>query len=152
MKLELKLASVCLSQSWSAMTPPDEASVSFHSLRNVRRSLGIGGRRETRESCEAADEVDSGTQAGSRPLDGNWLLSRSVPSSLNLQAPEAWRHSASGSPSSPDGPEGPEHDDSLSLFRDVLKQPSFSYLATGGHVMYLPDFSSSKRFSDRDHR
>lgn len=130
-------------QSWSALTPPEEPS--FHSLRNVKRSLGIGVRRE------ALDEVDG---PGGRPLDGNWLLSRSVPSSLNLQAPEAWRHSSDspgGSPGdSPAGsPSSPEQDDDV--FRDILKQPSFSYLATGGHVMYLPDFAS-KRFSDRDHR
>lgn len=61
-----------------------------------------------------------------QPLDENWLLSRSVPNSLNNgHLLEPWGGDTPSSPSS-----GPEQD----------KQLPFSYLANGGHVMYLPQY------------
>ncbi|KAJ9599231.1 hypothetical protein L9F63_010315, partial [Diploptera punctata] len=47
------------------------------------------------------------------PLDENWMLSRSVPNSLHLESTRL-----------PSSPSSPDH--------------AFSYLASGGHVMYLP--------------
>ncbi|XP_067002017.2 uncharacterized protein [Anabrus simplex] len=86
-------------------TPP-----SFNSLKKLKRSVlgtGIGGRRED----ERGDA-----------LDGNWVLSRSVP---NLP-----QHPASSSTTSP-------------------SSPDFSYLANGGHVMYLPQYSTIDPELDR---
>ncbi|KAG8312552.1 hypothetical protein J6590_020474 [Homalodisca vitripennis] len=105
------------SQSDKMKEEPD----SFQSLKKLKRSMsgalgrGVGGGVK---------------ETTSLPLDNNWVLSRSVPNSLNNGNASLQRWSSS-SPSSPD------QEDELSL----VKQPSFSYLATGGHVMYLPEYS-----------
>ena len=52
------------------------------------------------------------------PLDENWMLSRSVPNSLHLESARL-----------PSSPSSPDH--------------AFSYLASGGHVMYLPQDATS---------
>lgn len=94
---------------------------SFQSLKKLRRSMsGALGR-------------SNGKESSSPPLDGNWVLSRSVPNSLNNGHVSLHRWSNS-SPSSPD------QEDEM-LMTSLVKQPSFSYLATGGHVMYLPEYS-----------
>ncbi|XP_072159861.1 uncharacterized protein [Bemisia tabaci] len=84
---------------------------SLHSLKKLRRSVsGAFGR-----------SVNSNNLSHDSNLNENWVLSRSVPSSLNHR----WSDSS------------PENEDDL-LLSSLTKQPSFSYLATGGHVMYLP--------------
>uniref|UniRef100_A0A1B6BXV3 Uncharacterized protein n=1 Tax=Clastoptera arizonana TaxID=38151 RepID=A0A1B6BXV3_9HEMI len=96
---------------------------SFHSLKKLKRSMsGALGRNS------------SPKESTSLPLDGNWVLSRSVPNSLNNGNTSLQRWSSS-SPSSPD-----QEDDVL--MTSLVKQPSFSYLQNGGHVMYLPEYSS----------
>lgn len=96
-----------------------EVQASFNSLKKLRRSVsGVLG--------AALGGVAVGSPARGEPLDENWVLSRSVPNSLNLEA--TWGAPTS-SPSSPD--------------QDV--RPSFSYLASGGHVMYLPEYQTRHR-------
>ncbi|XP_054278564.1 nascent polypeptide-associated complex subunit alpha, muscle-specific form-like [Macrosteles quadrilineatus] len=101
---------------------------SFQSLKKLKRSMS-GALALSR--CGTKE-----TGASSLPLDNNWVLSRSVPNSLNTSL-QRW---SSSSPSSPD------QEEELS----VVKQPSFSYLATGGHVMYLPEYSTPRSHRDRE--
>lgn len=89
---------------------------SFNSLQKLRHSVsGVLG--------SALGGITAESPTRGEPLDENWLLSRSVPNSLHLETTWGGRTS---SPSSPD--------------QDV--RPSFSYLASGGHVMYLPEYES----------
>ncbi|GLH09728.1 Uncharacterized protein GBIM_14771 [Gryllus bimaculatus] len=76
----------------------------------------------------------AGRRGGSgHALDENWLLSRSVPNLL-LGPPSPFAYAGSGSASSPSGPSAPSPAD----------PPSFSYLASGGHVMYLPQYEAPR--------
>lgn len=101
-----------------------EAQASFNSLTKLRRSVsGILG--------AALGSVSAGSPTRGEPLDENWLLSRSVPNSLHLET--TWGAQTS-SPSSPD--------------QDI--RPSFSYLASGGHVMYLPEYQTQRKSSAED--
>lgn len=96
-----------------------EVQATFNSLKKLRRSVsGVLG--------AALGGVAVGNPTKGEPLDENWVLSRSVPNSLNLEA--TWGVPTS-SPSSPD--------------QDI--RPSFSYLASGGHVMYLPEYQTRHR-------
>lgn len=113
----------------------------FNSLQKLKRSvsgaLGLGPldleRKRTRDV-----------------LDDNWLLSTSAPTSLQpTQITEAARSSPSGWKPSFDDEE--ENDEELEEdledrndFPVIMKPPSFSYLASGGHVMYLPDSNNSQ--------
>ncbi|XP_011169183.1 uncharacterized protein LOC105202380 isoform X1 [Solenopsis invicta] len=112
----------------------------FNSLQKLKRSvsgaLGLGPldleRKRTRDV-----------------LDDNWLLSTSAPTSLqHTQITDATR-------SSPPGwkPGFDDEDDDEILADDledrgdfpvIMKPPSFSYLASGGHVMYLPESNDSQ--------
>ncbi|XP_069672375.1 uncharacterized protein [Periplaneta americana] len=101
-----------------------EVPPSFNSLKKLRRSVsGVLG---------AA--LGGGSPTKGEPLDENWLLSRSVPNSLHLETTWGTRHPSTSSPSSPD--------------HDV--RPSFSYLQSGGHVMYLPEYQSRRRTSPEE--
>jgi len=111
----------------------------FNSLQKLKRSvsgaLGLGPldleRKRTRDI-----------------LDDNWLLSTSAPTSLqHTQITDVTRSSPSGwKPSFDD-----EDDDEVLVedledrgdFPVIMKPPSFSYLASGGHVMYLPESNDS---------
>ncbi|XP_012057226.1 PREDICTED: uncharacterized protein LOC105620335 [Atta cephalotes] len=111
----------------------------FNSLQKLKRSvsgaLGLGPldleRKRTRDV-----------------LDDNWLLSTSAPTSLqHTQITDVTRSSPSGwKPSFDD-----EDDDEVLVedledrgdFPVIMKPPSFSYLASGGHVMYLPESNDS---------
>lgn len=112
----------------------------FNSLQKLKRSvsgaLGLGPldleRKRTRDV-----------------LDDNWLLSTSAPTSLqHTQITDATRSSPSGWKPSFD-----DEDDDEDLVEDledrndfpmIMKPPSFSYLASGGHVMYLPESNDSQ--------
>lgn len=107
---------------------------SFNSLQKLKRSvsgaLGLGG------------PLDIDRKQDNDVLDGNWLLSTSAPNSLQHGQLNG---EGTGTPSpgwetnfaeneEPDKPE----------FPIVMKPPSFSYLASGGHVMYLPESSAAE--------
>uniref|UniRef100_A0A0K8TAQ7 Uncharacterized protein n=1 Tax=Lygus hesperus TaxID=30085 RepID=A0A0K8TAQ7_LYGHE len=98
---------------------------SLHSLKKLKRSMSgaLGKGSPPRE-----DSVMEDTPL----LDSNWVLSRSVPNSLNMTHLGLSRWNENN-----DAPDEDEDDMSSSL----IKQPSFSYLASGGHVMYLPEYS-----------
>ncbi|XP_049960301.1 uncharacterized protein LOC126480931 [Schistocerca serialis cubense] len=102
----------------------------FNSLQKLRRSVSgalgaaLGSLGRDLGASDDEDELDRGPCHGQRPpLDENWLLSRSVPTSLNVHSATAgypkWSLS---SPSSGE--------------REAMP---FSYLPSSGHVMYLPD-------------
>ncbi|CAL1687215.1 unnamed protein product [Lasius platythorax] len=120
--------------------PKSKEGSTFNSLQKLKRSvsgaLGLGPldleRKRTRDV-----------------LDDNWLLSTSAPTSLqHTQITDATR-------SSPPGwkPSFDDEDDDEDLVEDledrndfpmIMKPPSFSYLASGGHVMYLPESNDSQ--------
>lgn len=114
----------------------------FNSLQKLKRSvsgaLGLGPldleRKRTRDV-----------------LDDNWLLSTSAPTSLqHTQLTDATRSSPPGwKPSFDDEDDDDEEDLEVDLedrgdFPVIMKPPSFSYLASGGHVMYLPESNDSQ--------
>ncbi|XP_063221637.1 serine/arginine repetitive matrix protein 1-like [Bacillus rossius redtenbacheri] len=96
----------------SPQAPTREVPPSYSSLQKLRRSVSGFGRKEGERGAA---------------LDENWVLSRSVPNSLNTTHKLApWdKDPSTSSPSTPD-------------------RPSFSYLASGGHVMYLPQLESRR--------
>lgn len=112
----------------------------FNSLQKLKRSvsgaLGLG-------------PLDLEKKRIRDVLDDNWLLSTSAPTSLqHTQITDATR-------SSPHGwkPSFDDEDDDEDLVEDledrgdfpmIMKPPSFSYLASGGHVMYLPESNDSQ--------
>lgn len=120
--------------------PKSKEGSTFNSLQKLKRSvsgaLGLGPldleRKRTRDV-----------------LDDNWLLSTSAPTSLqHTQITDATR-------SSPPGwkPSFDDEDDDEDLVEDledrgdfpmIMKPSSFSYLASGGHVMYLPESNDSQ--------
>ncbi|XP_066594247.1 serine/arginine repetitive matrix protein 2-like isoform X2 [Prorops nasuta] len=120
--------------------PKGKEGSSFNSLQKLKRSvsgaLGLG-------------PLDLERKRSSDILDDNWLLSTSAPTSLqhNNQMSDA----ANQTPASGNVWKGPyvdeEEEDDLEVeledrtndFPVIMKPPSFSYLASGGHVMYLPD-------------
>ncbi|XP_029163558.1 uncharacterized protein LOC114934987 isoform X2 [Nylanderia fulva] len=120
--------------------PKSKEGSTFNSLQKLKRSvsgaLGLGPldleRKRTRDV-----------------LDDNWLLSTSAPTSLqHTQITDATRSSPSGWKPSFD-----DEDDDEDLVEDledrndfpiIMKPPSFSYLASGGHVMYLPESNDSQ--------
>ncbi|CAG2059376.1 unnamed protein product [Timema podura] len=91
---------------------------SFNSLKKLKRTMsGAFKRRE--------EDADA-------PLDENWVLSRSVPNSLHTSHQLVpWEQEASIQEQSSSSPSSPD-------------RPSFSYLATGGHIMYLPQIDSKR--------
>lgn len=112
----------------------------FNSLQKLKRSvsgaLGLGPldleRKRTRDV-----------------LDDNWLLSTSAPTSLqHTQITDATRSSPPGW--KPGYDDEDEDDEDLEEEMDdrgfpvIMKPPSFSYLASGGHVMYLPESNDSQ--------
>jgi len=108
----------------------------FNSLQKLKRSvsgaLGLGPldleRKRTRDV-----------------LDDNWLLSTSAPTSLqHAQITDATRSSPPGWKPGYDDEDEDDEDleeelDDRGDFPVIMKPPSFSYLASGGHVMYLPE-------------
>lgn len=100
-------------------------SSSFQNLKKLKRSVsGALGRNK---------EV-----AAVSSLDENWLLSRSVPNLFHNSYANRWSDT---SPSS-----GDQDDDPAC---SVGKPPSFSYLANGGHIMYLPEYKNTKQQRER---
>ncbi|XP_034940335.1 uncharacterized protein [Chelonus insularis] len=114
-------------------------NTSFNSLQKIKRSVsgafGLGnGEFERKHSGET--------------LDDNWLLSTSAPTSLQHNQVNQMNHRETGINSSPawdtNYPAEDFEDETLDYpdekadFPVVMKPPSFSYLASGGHVMYLP--------------
>ncbi|XP_014245054.1 uncharacterized protein LOC106664129 isoform X2 [Cimex lectularius] len=67
-------------------------------------------------------------------LDSNWVLSRSVPNSLNYTNVSLSRWN--------DNPNIADVEEELTS--SLIKQPSFSYLQTGGHIMYLPEYTKPR--------
>ncbi|XP_075216856.1 uncharacterized protein LOC142322085 isoform X2 [Lycorma delicatula] len=116
---------------------------SFQSLKKLKRSMSGALGRSTGggSSGGTANSTNKENNSG-LPLDGNWVLSRSVPNSLNNGHNNLQRWASNSSPSSPD-----QEDDTL--INSLVKQPSFSYLATGGHFMYLPEYSLPKHPRER---
>lgn len=103
-------------------------SSSFNSLQKLKRSvsgaLGLGA-------------MDVDRKQDSDVLDGNWLLSTSAPNSLQHSQPNA---EGTGTPSPGWETNFAENDEEdKPEFPIIMKPPSFSYLASGGHVMYLPE-------------
>ncbi|XP_072755313.1 uncharacterized protein [Anoplolepis gracilipes] len=112
----------------------------FNSLQKLKRSvsgaLGLGPLDLERKRIRDV-------------LDDNWLLSTSAPTSLqHTQITDATRSSPSGWK-----PNFDDEDDDEDLVEDledrndfpmIMKPPSFSYLASGGHVMYLPESNDSQ--------
>ncbi|XP_047353073.1 uncharacterized protein LOC124950438 isoform X1 [Vespa velutina] len=111
----------------------------FNSLQKLKRSMsgafGLG-------------PLDLERKRASDVLDDNWLLSSSAPTSLQLnQITDVTRSSPSGWKQDFDDEDvdGDDDDDDQEDSEDrndfpvIMKPPSFSYLASGGHVMYLPE-------------
>ncbi|XP_074109384.1 uncharacterized protein LOC141534133 isoform X1 [Cotesia typhae] len=107
---------------------------SFNSLQKIKRSFGLG-----------AGEFDR--KHPGETLDDNWLLSTSAPTSLQHSQANQIREVNGGiNGSGWDGnyaaedfeDEALDEVDEKANFPVVMKPPSFSYLASGGHVMYLP--------------
>ncbi|XP_012261055.2 uncharacterized protein LOC105688962 isoform X1 [Athalia rosae] len=101
---------------------------SFNSLQKLKRSvsgaLGLGA-------------LDVDRKQDSDVLDGNWLLSTSAPNSLQHSQPNG---EGTGTPSPGWETNFVENEDEGKPdFPIIMKPPSFSYLASGGHVMYLPE-------------
>lgn len=106
----------------------NKESSSFNSLQKLKRSvsgaLGLGA-------------IDIDRKQDSDVLDGNWLLSTSAPNSLQHSQPNA---EGTGTPSPGWETNFVENEDEEKPeFPIIMKPPSFSYLASGGHVMYLPE-------------
>lgn len=112
----------------------DKEGSTFNSLQKLKRSvsgaLGLGPydleRKRTRDV-----------------LDDNWLLSTSAPTSLqHIQITDAAAATRSSPPNFDDEDEDEdleEDSEDRGDFPVIMKPPSFSYLASGGHVMYLPE-------------
>ncbi|XP_066906092.1 uncharacterized protein [Halyomorpha halys] len=67
-------------------------------------------------------------------LDNNWMLSCNIPQSLNIMNSTQW------------------NEENLQVYQDdngltLNKKPSYSYITSGGHIMYLPEYSSVKEDS-----
>ncbi|XP_011314599.1 uncharacterized protein [Fopius arisanus] len=108
---------------------------SFNSLQKIKKSVSgaFGSRVSAGEFERKRNEI----------IDDNWLLSTSsAPTSLQHNqvnnretggnSPQ-WDTNFDDEPSEEDKPDFPV----------VMKPPSFSYLASGGHVMYLPSSTQS---------
>ncbi|XP_057323896.1 uncharacterized protein LOC130666528 isoform X2 [Microplitis mediator] len=122
---------------YTAEKPKDS---SFNSLQKIKRSVsgafGLGAVEFERKHGET--------------LDDNWLLSTSAPTSLqhnqaNQINSRDVNNGINGSPGwDANFPVEDFEDEALddvdekTSFPVVMKPPSFSYLASGGHVMYLP--------------
>ncbi|KAK9497151.1 hypothetical protein O3M35_004522 [Rhynocoris fuscipes] len=88
--------------------------------------------RKVKEKSDDRDNMKKDCE--SALVDSNWVLSRSMPSLLNTTS---FRQSQFSSIDL-----SPLQDDDLNS--SLVKQPSFSYLANGGHIMYLPQYSKHK--------
>ncbi|XP_074000132.1 uncharacterized protein isoform X2 [Rhodnius prolixus] len=91
---------------------------------DVKGGYGDRGRKERAKGDESRNE------GGSPLIDSNWVLSRSMPSLVNT---------ASLRPAQWNSVDVSFEDEELASA--LVKQPSFSYLANGGHIMYLPQYS-----------
>ncbi|XP_046602250.1 uncharacterized protein LOC107218590 isoform X1 [Neodiprion lecontei] len=111
----------------------NKESSSFNSLQKLKRSvsgaLGLGA-------------IDVDRKQDNDVLDGNWLLSTSAPNSLQHTPPNV---EGTNTPSPGWETNFPENeDDEKPEFPIIMKPPSFSYLASGGHVMYLPESNATE--------
>lgn len=117
-------------------------ATSFNSLQKLKRSLsGALGL--------APLELERNKSTPGDALDDNWLLSSSAPTSLqhskigdvgSANNKSATAAAATGNwEDLADEPGCQEKSGVGNDFPAIMKPPSFSYLATGGHVMYLPD-------------
>ncbi|KAK6624708.1 hypothetical protein RUM44_011567 [Polyplax serrata] len=94
-----------------------DSSYKLNSLQKLKVALGTSKRNEEDQNHYQSD---------------NWVLSRSVPSSLNNHVALARTMS---------NPSSPEQEDDYSQ-QTSLKYPSYSYLGHGGRMMYLPEYHS----------
>ncbi|XP_012275965.1 uncharacterized protein LOC105697322 isoform X2 [Orussus abietinus] len=129
-------------------------TTSFNSLQKLKRSvsgaLGLG-------------PIDPEKRRSADALDDNWLLSTSAPTSLQHNSGNAEGTAAATAASSPgwepesspreddvDCGDGEDDDEDIGVYDEepleertefpvLMRPPSFSYLASGGHVMYLPE-------------
>ncbi|XP_015585228.1 biorientation of chromosomes in cell division protein 1-like 1 isoform X2 [Cephus cinctus] len=108
----------------------------FNSLQKLKRSvsgaLGLG-------------LMDLERKQRGDTLDDNWMLSTSAPNSL--QHNQVNESAAIASPVWEPGfgmEDMEEDEEDKSDFPIIMKPPSFSYLASGGHVMYLPESSGTE--------
>ena len=115
--------------------PKNKDIFSFNSLQKLKRSVSgaLGFSPFELEKKRMADR-----------LDDNWLLSTSAPTSLqhiqvDQNSPKAWESGFNAADEAEDEEEEDEIQENKPDFPVVMKTPSFSYLASGGHVMYLPD-------------
>jgi hypothetical protein len=110
----------------SPIESPDSPEGGFHSLQKLRRS----------------------PQQQQLSLDENWYLSRSAPNSLDSSGGEAavWGPRALTVAQQNDAnitsPEPEELDEESPPSSGTT--PGFSYLAGGGHIMYLPEYDSRR--------
>lgn len=104
----------------------------FNSLQKFRRSV---------TGAFGLMPLDSEKKRVQDPLDDNWLLSSSAPTSL--------QHCGhlNGDWEDDDGADA--EDETEERFPMVMKTPSFSYLASGGHVMYLPESTQTQSLNSR---
>lgn len=120
--------------------PKSKEGSTFNSLQKLKRSVS---------GALGLSPLDLERKRTRDVLDDNWLLSTSAPTSLqHTQITDATRSSPSGWKPSFD-----DEDDDEDLVEDledrgdfpmIMKPPSFSYLASGGHVMYLPESNDSQ--------
>lgn len=124
-------------------TKNSKENSSFNSLQKLKRSvsgaLGL-----------AQNELESRKRIG-ESLGENWLLSTSAPNSLQHSqanhietmgnASPGWEnhYNARDMEDEVEDLQDSEDKEEKSEFPMIMKPPSFSYLATGGHVMYLPE-------------
>ncbi|BES90515.1 Hypothetical protein NTJ_03323 [Nesidiocoris tenuis] len=106
-----------------------EQPSSLHSLKKLKRSMSGALGKVVPTSKEGSSLEES-----SPLLDSNWVLSRSVPNSLNMTHVSLTRWNTNEE-------DGALDEDEDQMSSSLIKQPSFSYLQTGGHVMYLPEYS-----------
>ena len=117
---------------------------SFNSLQKLKRSvsgaLGL-----------APNEIDIRKQPG-ESLGENWMLSTSAPNSLQHNQANHIDSTGNASPGWENNYPADEEDEEEDSnepedkpdFPMVMRPPSFSYLASGGHVMYLPEANDTE--------
>ncbi|XP_043277534.1 uncharacterized protein [Venturia canescens] len=118
---------------------------SFNSLQKLKRSvsgaLGL-----------APNEIEERKRPGEN-LGENWLLSTSAPNSLQHSKSNNHESGENSTPSWENNYSPVENDEEIEEIEDnedktdfpmLMKPPSFSYLASGGHVMYLPETNDTE--------
>ncbi|XP_077291704.1 uncharacterized protein LOC143915135 [Arctopsyche grandis] len=126
----------------------------FNSLQKLRKS--VSGAIGVALGAKKPDADLEETSAEDEQADNNWFLSRSAPNSLNnglnsqnLKLSTSKSHD-SGQHQTP--PSSDQEDERLPpVMPSIMRpQPPFSYLASGGHVMYLPQYNSQRALRSSD--